>query len=168
MKTTNTTNTTETNGLTIPMDVLEIVGMSDSITLTGYQDMIILKNTKMTALQVINAIEGLEDILSELYNALNENCSKCNDCESCGYCDGICEDNIEMPDWAMEEAGLEVGTKLCICVEEDSGIITLEPIGYDFDITDVSEEMLGILTDMEICIGELNESIIMEEIIYEG
>ena len=161
------TTTIEVKGLTIPYEVLEAVGFTDAITLTAFEDVIILKKSKMTALEMIQTIEGLEHVAIGLYEELLANFHTDDECENCTFCDDFIEDSVEVPDWAKEVAGIDADTKLCISVEEDSEKIILEPVSYAFDITDVSEKMLVQLSCMGVCLGELNESIMQEEIVYE-
>ena len=154
-------------GIIIPQELLQSVGVEEQATMIGMESVIVLQNTKMTALDIINAIEGLESVLETMYEVLLERCSKCDDCASCGYCEGIGREDIPVPDWAMEEAGLKIGTKMDIFVEEDRGIITLQEADTRYDITDVPDDIRAFLSAADICIGELNESIELEEIIYE-
>ncbi|WP_317854625.1 hypothetical protein [Chakrabartyella piscis] len=44
----------------------------------------------------------------------------------------------------------------------------LEPTEYKHDITDIDENMRMQLVDMGVCLGEMNESIMDEEVIYRG
>ena len=132
----NTTKS-EVKGLTIPQEVLERVGFNGAITLDAFDDVIVLKNHEMTALEVINTIVGLEHIVLDLYETLIANFPTDDECECCDFCDDFIEDNVEVPDWAKEVAGIDPDTKMCICVEEDSERIILEPVSYAFDITDV-------------------------------
>lgn len=162
------TTTNGVNGLTIPMEVLVAVGFNDAITLDAFQDVIVLKKNEMTALEVINTIEGLEHIVISLYEELIATFHTDDECENCAFCEDFNDDIVEVPDWAKAVAGIDIDTKMCICVDEDSERIILEPVSYAFDITDVSDEMIERLSDMGVCLGELNESIMQEEIVYEG
>ena len=157
----------EAKGLTIPQEILEQVGFADAITMNAMEDVIILNKSEMTALEMINTIEGLEHIVIGLYEELIANFPLIGECENCTFCDDFTYDNAEVPDWAKEIAGIDADAKLRIDVEEDSERIILEPADYQYDITDVSEKMLVQLSCMGVCLGELNESIMQEEIVYE-
>ena len=78
------------------------------------------------------------------------------------------EDSVKIPAWAMEAVGLAPDTKLGIIAEEDSERIVLEPLDSEHDLSDVPLEIQQKLRDMDICLGELNESIMAEEIVYGG
>ena len=162
------TNTTknEVTGLAIPMELLKKIGLGDAIEMDVFQDLIAVKNHEMTALEMINTIEGLECIILELYGELVATFPSEDECENCDLCGDFTVDCVDVPDWAKEVAGIDIDTKMCICVEEDSERIILEPVSYAFDITNVSAEMLDRLMRMGVCLGELNESIMQEEIIY--
>ena len=158
--------TNEFKGLTIPNEILEVVGFAHAITLTAFKDVIALSKTEMTALEMINTIEGLEHIIISLYNELVANFPKNEEYGNCPFCEECMDENVEVPDWAKELAGIDRDTKLSISVVEDSERIILEPIGYAFDLTDVSDEIAERLSDMGVCLGKLNESIKEEEIIH--
>ena len=153
--------------LIIPTEVLEKVGFDDNITMNAFEDVIILKKSKMNVLEMIRTIEGLEHIVIGLYEELLATFPTHSKCQSCNSCGELDDDDVEVPDWAKEMAGIDADTKLCICVEEDSERIILEPVSYAFNITNVSEEMLERLVQMGICLSKLNESIMQEEIVYE-
>ncbi|MFI3226625.1 MAG: hypothetical protein R3Y09_04350 [Clostridia bacterium] len=159
-------NTTETKGITIPMEIIESVGLGEMITLSATNGLILLKNTDMTALEVIETIGALDQLTVQLYTALLSKFTQDDDCDCCSFCEDYLEDSVAVPDWALEAVGLPLGTKLCICAEEDSERIVLEPVEHTHDITDIDEEMLVTLSDMGICLGELNESIMRDEVIY--
>ncbi len=134
----------------------------NEVNIEGADNCILILKKEMTALEIINLVEALEEKADELLEMLIESCSECDDCENCGYCDSL-GDDFYIPDWAKLEAGLKEDTKLMICVEEDSGVITLEPVGHSHDLTDVSADMKDRLKGLGICLGELNEQIMMEE-----
>lgn len=165
-------NKNEIRGLTIPTEVIKATGLGEMITLTAAEGIILLKSTEMTALQLIQTVTALDEMAVSLYNVLLSNFSKVEDDEDCAHCDGcsfceeFMEDSVDVPAWAKEAAGICPDTKLCICVEENSERIILEPVEYENDITDIDEDTLIHLSDMGICLGELNESIMSDEVIY--
>ncbi len=153
-------------GLTIPNEIIAQTNLGDEITLQTFPSVMVLKGTKLTALEVLQVIEALESVTDTLYATLLNKFPKEDDCDDCTFCEGFLEDCVDVPNWAKEVCGIDPDTKLCICAEQDSGRILLEPTDYEHDITDIDEDTLEVLADMGICLGELNESIMSKEIIY--
>ena len=122
----------------------------------------------MTALEVINTISSLEDVTKRLYKTLFSQFACDEDCDSCNFCENFMEDTVKIPAWAMEAVGLDPNTKLFIIAEEESERIVLEPLECDHDLSDVPHDIQQKLRDMGVCLGELNESIMEEEIVYEA
>ena len=159
-------NQNEIKGLTIPTEVIEAVGLGEMITLSATKGIVLLKNTNMTALDIITTISALDELTTRLYDVLLSEFSQDEDCDCCNFCEEYMEDTVDIPNWALEVVGLPEGTKLCICAEEGSERIVLEPVEYEHDITDIDEEILETLSDIGICLGALNESLMRDEVIY--
>ncbi len=156
----------EIKGLTIPAEIIESVELGDMITLAATKGVIVLKKTEMTAFDVISTISALDELAVRLYDVLLSKFVKDEECDCCNFCEEYMEDTVDVPDWALDVVGLPEGTKLCICAEEDSERIVLEPVEYEHDITDIEEDVLKRLSDIGICLGELNESMMRDEVIY--
>ncbi|WP_317854282.1 hypothetical protein [Chakrabartyella piscis] len=209
--------------MTMQQEMTTKTKFSNEVTVQIFDAVMLLRNTNLTALEMVEIISTLEDVLSQyqrdlnhnlcglfshhpyqksspifpispavfgnydekissqilqseligivlddLYNALVEAFPQDELCDDCAFCDGYLEDNVNVPDWAKVEAGIAPDAKLFLCVEEGSGHIMLEPTEYKHDITDIDEDMRMRLVDMGICLGEMNESIMDEEVIYRG
>lgn len=159
-------NKNEIKGLTIPTEIIESVGLDEMITLIATKGVILLKNTDMTALDIITTISALDEVTTQLYDVLLSELSQEEVCDCCNFCEEYVEDTVEVPNWALEVVGLPEGTKLCICAEEDSERIVLEPVEYEYNITDIDQEKLEQLSRIGICLGALNESLMRDEVIY--
>ena len=155
--------------MTIPVESLTHAQLKDKSLVHVYPKAIVVMDEKMTALEVIDAISALEDATKRLYQTLFDQfaCDD-DDCDNCTFCEGFMEDSVKIPAWAMEAVGLAPDTKLGIIAEEDSERIVLEPLDSEHDLSDVPLEIQQKLRDMDICLGELNESIMAEEIVYGG
>lgn len=86
-------------------------------------------------------------------------------CELCqGLLDGSGE--VHVPDYLLEEAGIPTDAKLEAYADEDSGEITVVEADIQQDITDVPPAIVAILANSGVCLAELNELIMLEEIVY--
>ena len=120
--------------------------------------------TTMNAMELIKVAEGLKNLSEELIVHLAGICGRCHDCS---YCDRLEEyDEIIVPDYLLEEAGIPKDAKLCACTEEDSGEIIVMQADYDYYIADVPKFVIDIFEMSGICIRELEDRIMMEDIVY--
>ena len=65
-----------------------------------------------------------------------------------------------------EEAGIPEKAKLCASVDEGEHSVTISEADYDYDLRDVPEEVLEMFRDAEICVGELEERLILGDVVY--
>lgn len=56
--------------------------------------------------------------------------------------------------------------KLCAYVDEDENTVTIAEAGYDHDLRDVPPYLLEMLAASGICIGELEERLMLEDTVY--
>ncbi|MEG1630939.1 MAG: hypothetical protein RR423_01635 [Hydrogenoanaerobacterium sp.] len=150
--------TITSKGLLVTNDIIEKAQLGGFIRLLATDNLITLTKGEMTAKEIINVIDALSKVLDGYIEILKRSCGTCDDC---GHCDDLDFDPIHLPDDILEIAGIPVGTKLSAFVEEDAGVIHIEPAEYDYDISDVSPELLSLLKENGICLGEL-DSLLME------
>ena len=152
--------------ITLPNEVLdatELVGC-EQLELNVLKKAAVIMKTTMTAMELIKVAEGLKNLSEELIVHLAEDCGKCNDCS---YCESFEEyDEIIVPDYLLQEAGIPTDAKLCAYTEEDSGEITVIEADYEYDISDVPKFVTDVLKMSGVCIRELEERILMEDIVY--
>lgn len=151
--------------LTISNEILRQADLGDEITIQTLSSVIVMKNKKMTILEVVQAIESLEGVVNDLFASLLDNFTNENCSNVCNFYRDYLDDNIQVPEWARRVCGIDLDSKLCIRAEEGSGRILLEPVNYENDITDIDEAMLAALDDMGVCLAALNEGIVNEEVI---
>ena len=65
-----------------------------------------------------------------------------------------------------EEAGIPAGVKLCAYADEEENSITICEAGYDNDLRDVPEYLLKMLENIGICMGELEERLMVGDTVY--
>ena len=69
---------------------------------------------------------------------------------------------------AYKEAGIPEDAKLCAKVHGASGSVIISAAGYRYDLRDVPLELLDIFGDAGSCLGELEEHMILEDVIYRS
>lgn len=106
----------------------------------------------------------------------SEACAFLNGCKDspadcvmhCVLCQGLLDDSedIRVPDYILGEAGIPKDAKLEAYADEDSGEITIVEADIQQDITDVPPCIVAILAQSGVCLAELDELIMLEEIVY--
>ncbi len=160
-------NNSERTGFLITNEMISKAKIGRGMTIRQLEKAIVLTKTEMTALDLVQTISSLESIILEFYKVLVDRFPVTENCDFCRNCEGNYGLDIKLPKWALDEIGVETEAKLDIFVDEENGQIVLEPKEYDHDLSDISAEMKQQLSDMGVCLGDLEESIIVEEIIYE-
>ena len=154
------------NNVTLPNEILNAADLTgcEEIEFNTLENAIVAMKTTMNAMELIKVAEGLKNLSEELIVHLAGICGRCHDCS---YCERFEEfDEIIVPDYLLEEAGIPKDAKLCACTEEDSGEITVMQADYDYDIADVPKFVIDIFEMSGICIRELEERLMMEDIVY--
>jgi len=154
------------NNVSLPNEILNTCDLTgcDEIEFNNLDNAVVAMKTTMNAMELIKVAEGLKNLSEELIVHLAGVCGRCQDCS---YCERFEEfDEIIVPDYLLEEAGIPKDAKLCACTEEDSGEIIVMQADYDYDIADVPKFVIDIFEMSGICIRELEERIMMEDIVY--
>lgn len=177
--------------ISIPADAYKLSGFTgkDALELYAAKGVLLFLKEQMTALEVANAIESLSAIASDLTVLLASACGICNNCgeeetdcadcdecqnnpaawvQSCSLCNDLLDEsqNICIPDYIMEEAGIPSGTKLEAFADEESGEIIVAQAEIQQDIKDVPPGILSVLAASGVCLAELDELIMLERIIH--
>ncbi len=150
----------------LPVKEMQGIGTTDiqEIEITNLDGAILAMKANMTVMELIKLAEGLKNLSKELILHLAETCGRCDDCSYCERYEDY--DEIIVPDYLLEEAGIPINAKLCACTEEDSGEITIIQADYDYDISDIPQFVIDIFEESGLCIRELEERLIMEDIVY--
>ena len=154
------------NNISLPNEILNAADLTgcEEIEFNDLENAVVAMKTTMNAMELIKVAEGLKNLSEELIVHLAGICGRCHDCS---YCERFEEfDEIIVPDYLLEEAGIPKDAKLCACTEEDSGEIIVMQADYDYDIADVPKFVIDIFEMSGICIMELEERIMMEDIVY--
>lgn len=154
------------NNVSLPNEILNAADLTgcEEIEFNTLENAVVAMKTTMNAMELIKVAEGLKNLSEELIVHLAGICGRCHDCS---YCERFEEyDEIIVPDYLLEEAGIPKDAKLCACTEEDSGEIIVMQADYDYDIADVPKFVIDIFEMSGICIRELEERIMVEDIVY--
>lgn len=152
--------------INLPVEEMEDLETMDceEIEITALEGVVVAMKASMNVMELIKVAEGLKNLSEELIVHLAEVCGRCDDCS---YCERYEEyDEIIVPDYLLEEAGIPRDAKLCACTEEDSGEIIVMQADYDYDISDIPQFVIDIFEKSGICISELEERLMMEDIVY--
>lgn len=152
--------------INLPVEEMEDLETMDceEIEITALEGVVVAMKASMNVMELIKVAEGLKNLSEELIVHLAEVCGRCDDCS---YCERYEEyDEIIVPDYLLEEAGIPRDAKLCACTEEDSGEIIVMQADYDYDISDIPQFVIDIFEKSGICIRELEERLMMEDIVY--
>lgn len=167
----------------LPADACERSGFTDKDTLELHagQNALVFMKDKMTALEVANAIQSLSALAADLTVVLASACGLCDNCgegcaddcpagcvSACSLCHDLLDESqtVRIPGYLLEEAGIPADAKLEAYTDEDSGEITVVEADIQQDITDVPPGILAVLAQSGVCLAELDELIMLEEIIY--
>lgn len=154
--------------LTIPATALKLSGFADQekVEIHTAPSVVAILKGRMTAMEMVQAIESFSALAGDLTLQLAKICGPCDGCG--GECpfeeDGGCD--VDLPDYLREEAGIPAGAKLCAYVDEDENTVTIAEAGYDHDLRDVPPHLLELLDQCGVCLGELEERIILEDVVY--
>ena len=167
----------------LPADACERSGFTDKDTLELHagQNALVFMKDKMTALEVANAIQSLSALAADLTVVLASACGLCDNCgegcaddcpagcvSACSLCHDLLDESqtVRIPGYLLEEAGIPADAKLEAYTDEDSGEITVVEADIQQDITDVPPGILAVLAQSGVCLAELDELIMLEEIVY--
>ena len=155
-------------GLQLPLASMKLCGFEDGEKAefhTSESVLVVLKQ-RMTAMELIRAARQLHELSVELTTHLAKVCGPCDGCGGdCPFGDWK-DGGIDLPADLRAEAGIPQDAKLCAYVDEDEGTVTIAEADFDYDLRDVPPEIMEMLTSAKVCIGELEERLILEDIVY--
>ena len=154
--------------MAIPAAALKLCGFEngDKAELQALPSAAIILKQKMTAMEVIQAMDALHQLTVDLSVHLARASGPCDGCDGDCPFDGLDGQEIALPDYLREEAGIPENAKLCAYVDEDENTVTIAEAGYDHDLRDVPPYLLEMLAASGICIGELEERLMLEDTVY--
>ncbi|MPM67787.1 hypothetical protein SDC9_114711 [bioreactor metagenome] len=177
--------------LQIPLAVQQRCGFTDaeSLAVTAAEGVCVIHKGELTALELANVITVLSELASDLMVHLAGACGLCNNCDDerseagtecrsdnspdrwvadCSLCRDLLDEsqNINIPGYLLEEAGIPADAKLEAYTDEDSGEITVVEADIQQDINDVPPGILSVLAQSGVCLAALDELILREEIVY--
>lgn len=153
-------------GTFIPRSALKLCDFkkNEALDLHTQSGAAVLIRSSMTAAEIVETVDALTGIATELINHLIRACGPCENCCEDGC---PCEDGyIEAPGDILEKAGLSPNAKLFAEIHPEDNSFTVRKADYRHDLRDVPEGLLVILRECGICLGELEEKLMTEAIIY--
>lgn len=119
----------------------------------------------MTAMELVTTINALTELTTYFINRLSEACGRCEACDEEGCpCDDA--EYINLPDYLRREACIPPDAKLCADVDEATHSVTIHTADFEHDLSDVPKGLLDILRKNNVCLGELEDRLMSDEVIY--
>ncbi len=181
----------KTETLQIPLVIQQRCGFTDaeSLAVMAADGVCVIHKGELTALELIHVITALSELASDMTIHLAKACGLCNNCgdenpeagaeccsannpaewvANCSLCHDLLDEsqNIHIPDYLLEEAGISKGAKLEAYTDGDSSEITVVEADIQQDINDVPPCILSMLAQSGICLAALDELIMQESITY--
>lgn len=156
--------------LVIPNTVLELSGLEkgEPVEIRMADDAVIILRKEMTAMELVRAVDSLQRLAEELNQHLTQACGLCEDCSGDGECPALPEKTqTVLPEELRKEAGIPEDAKLCSWPGEEPGTVVSGQADYRYDLTDVPEWELSVLAMMGVCLGNLEEMLMAEDVVYE-
>lgn len=161
-------------GVQIPNAMLKISEL-DGIPLEVHtlKGATIIIPDEMDAMELIETADSLYRLHVMLLEHLMVVCGKCKSCGEEGVPVNMCPNlynlgtpDLQVPDWALDAAGIPRDAKLSCNVDEESGEIHITLADYDFDINDIPPYLLKLLCTTGTCLGALEDMLIDGNVIY--
>ncbi len=158
-------------GLRLPISAARLAGMETGEKVeyhTGDNAIVVLKG-RMTAMELLRAAQSLQDLAADLHTHLAKVCGYCDGCGTSGeYCPvaGIFETDVTLPDDLRREAGIPEDAKLCASVNQKDHTVEIFAADHDYDLRDVPEETLDMFSAAGVCLAELEERLVLDNIVY--
>ncbi|HBR07489.1 MAG TPA: hypothetical protein DD735_01180 [Clostridiales bacterium] len=161
------------SGIVIPAPAIklsELDGLPLEIhTLPGA---VVVISAEMEAMELIRTAESLKELFAELLTHLAKVCGPCNHCDGtkaeCPLINSFGTPDVLVPGWALDEAGIPRDAKLTCDADEESGEIRVCAADYEHDLTDVPRHLVESFRSFGFCLGELEEHLMVEDIVYGG
>ena len=154
--------------LLIPSGVSKLSGFEagEKVEIHALDSAVVVLKKQMTAMELIQAMDALYQLATELTAHLALACGSCDDCgDDCPF-DDLEDGMLELPDYLRREACIPDGAKLCAYADDEENTVTIGVAGYDHDLRDVPPNLLEMLAEAGICLGELEEYLMTEKILY--
>ena len=150
--------------LVIPNTVMELSGFERGamVELHALTDAVVILKKRRTAMEMVNAIDALQRLTVDLFAELAKTCGACEDCGG-GRCPALDRIATEVPEEVRQGAGIPAGVKLQAWPGETEGIVMVAQADYRFDLADVPEWMRSTLEALGVCLGNLEELLMVEE-----
>lgn len=137
--------------MAIPAAALKLCGFEngDKAELHALPSAAIILKQKMTAMEVIRAMDALHQLTVDLSVHLARASGPCDGCDGDCPFDGLDGQEIALPDYLREEAGIPENAKLCAYVDEDENTVTIAEAGYARVSSDSEDQVNSYIAQVD-------------------
>lgn len=158
---------TNVKGAFVPRSALKLCGFNENeeLELHTQSGAAVLTHQRMTAMELVTTIDALTSLTTYFINRLAGICGPCEACdeEGCPYDE---DDHIDLPNYLRTDACIPPSAKLRAVVDPATNSVTISAAGFEHDLSDVPEGLLAILRENHVCLGELDEKLMTNAVIY--
>ncbi len=138
--------------------------MARAVELHILDGAVLVGKAEMTVMDLVNLVVSMNSLSTDWLVKL---AATCGPCDGCGGCEAFCDfEPVKLPGFILEEAGLSPDCKLEAFVDDD-GNITVDEADYAHDLTDMPPEMIEVLRKCGLCIRDLDERLMADDIVYK-
>lgn len=124
---------------------------------------------QMTGMELIHTAETLQGLAADLLTDLGRACELCDGCQAGMFCDltkGEIRPEVSIPDYVLEKANYDPDYKLTFVVDAEDGKVQITEADHRFDLTDLPLDLVHLLRECKVCLADLEEKLMREEVIY--
>lgn len=155
--------------LIVPSGAMTLSGFEPSkeVELHTLNGAVVILNRRMTAVELISTIDTLTQFCADLTTDLVRACSSYDILGIGDSCPPAYHgDEVSLPDYLLDGAGIPKSAKLCVSVDADNATITIQESESFGLIDDVPPYILSILESSGACLGKLEDYLFTGEDIY--
>lgn len=158
---------TSLKGAFVPPSALKLCDFkkNEALGLHTQSGAVVLTRQRMTTMELVTTIDALTSLTTYFINRLSGICGPCEACDEEGCpCDE--NDSIDLPDYLRTDVCIPPSAKLRAVVDPATNSVIISAASFERDLSDVPKGLLAILRENHVCVGELEDRLMSDAIIY--